>query len=112
MVDELVIYFQGSLEKIQVDKTGIHRFDSRRRDRIITLMPKTPVTENISFFGKADDQLFLRSPFFMHFQLPAIDKIDAIDFVPFFKDQFPFFKMKGFPIGVDGWSPFRKAFLK
>ncbi len=101
-MDEVVIDFQGGLEEIHVYIAGIHRFDRRSRDRIITLVPQTPVTENISLLGKTDDQLFLRSPFFVNLHFPTINKINTIDFVPFFKDELPFFKMEAFSIGVDG----------
>ena len=52
---------------------------------------QSAMAEDAAFAGETDDQLFFRTPFFVHFDGAAVDKIDAFDDLSFFEDQFPFF---------------------
>jgi len=74
-------------------------------------MSQPPVTEDISLTGKADDQLFFCTPFFMDLDGTAINKVDPFNQISFPEDHLSFFEMQGFPVGLDSRYPFRQTSL-
>ena len=76
---------------------------------LLGFLPKAAVTKNVSFLGKAEDQLLFRSPLLMHFHGTAVNKINAAYRFPFPEDQFPLSEIQVFPMRLDGRQPFRQT---
>src|SRR5687768_12057000 len=85
LINELVIYFERSLEKGKINITNTGNVKRSSRYRIVKIVSESAMTYNVAGFRKTNDQVFFFIPFFMHLHNSTIKKIDPGYRIPFLK---------------------------